>query len=102
MLELNSSKICSVQQAHNIFRANWFYVRNPDKDFKIFKHMRLEEEEEDYSSKKMIKFEEVGIKLSSIVENVNTIRNIANNNSEVNSEGSISALFFKMNLVDKF
>ena len=100
LLELTSSKLCSFQQAHTIFRANWFYVRSPQKEFKIFKHMKLEEEEYN-STNKMIKYEEVGVKLATIVENVNTIRNIANNKSE-DIKGSISALFFKMTLVDKF
>merc|ERR550517_1465128 len=43
LLELASSKICSFQEAHTIFRANWFYSRNPNKVLKIFKHMKLEE-----------------------------------------------------------
>ena len=100
LLELTSSKICSFQQAHTIFRANWFYVRSPQREFKIFKNMKLDEEEYN-STNKMIKYEEVGVKLATIVENVNTIRNVANNKSE-EINGSISALFFKMKLVDKF
>ena len=62
--------------------------------------MKLDEEEYN-STNKMIKYEEVGVKLATIVENVNTIRNVANNKSE-EINGSISALFFKMKLVDKF
>jgi len=101
-----SHRLCGFQQAHAIFRANWHYVRSSDTQFKDFKHMSRLEERGVNVHNKMVKLEDVGVRLSKVVESVNTFRDSANNNSghEEKSGGMsvLSALFFQMTFVDNF
>ena len=65
-----SHRLCGFQQAHAIFRANWHYVRSSDKQFRDFKHMSRLEERGVNVHNKMVKLEDVGVRLSKVVESV--------------------------------
>ena len=66
--------------------------------FKDFKHLSRLEERRVSLQNKMVKMEDVGLRLSKLVESVNTIRDVANDNSI----SPLTALFFKMTFVDNF
>ena len=101
-----SHRLCGFQQAHAIFRANWHYVRSSDKQFKDFKHMSRLEERGVNVQDKMVKLEDVGVRLSKVVESINMIRDFANNNSgQVDKSGGmgvLNSLFFQMTFADNF
>merc|ERR1719153_136675 len=100
-----SHRLCGLQQAHAVFRANWHFVRDGGQ-FKDFKHLSRLEERGVSLQNKMVKMEDVGVRLSKLVESVNCIRDVANNNSVIMENlkvsSSLSALFFKMTFVDNF
>jgi len=92
-----------------VFRANWHFVSARDSDqFKDFKHLSRLEEKGTSIQNKMVKMEDVGLRLSKVVESVNAIRDVANSNSsefEKQCDGdlsSLSSLLFKMSFVNKF
>jgi len=104
-----SHRLCGLQQAHAVFRANWHFVSGKECDqFKDFKHLSRLEDKGTSIQNKMVKMEDVGLRLSKVVESVNTIREVANSNSmgfEKQDDGDLSALsslFFKMTFVNKF
>jgi len=102
LLENYCYKLCSSQFAATIFRAYWHYLSSDsNKEFKTFKLMNKLENRSSSSNNKIIKFEEVAMKQSSIIDTVNTIRDSANAKSieiDKNSVTTLGALFFKMNL----
>merc|ERR1712013_43279 len=83
-----SHRLCGLQQAHAVFRANWHFVRD-NGQFKDFKHLSRLEEKGVSLQNKMVKMEDVGLRLSKLVESDNTI-------------SLLTALFFKMTFVDNF
>ena len=101
LMEVACHKLCAYQQAHNIFRAYWHFLRQPGKAFKTFKHMIKLEEGDPKASNKVIKYEAVAVKVSTVVENVNTIKRLSTDKGE-DLTGAISALLFNMKLVDSF
>jgi len=101
LLELSCHKVCSYQQTHNIFLTHWHHLTSPLKEFRVFKHMTRLEEEELRPLNKMVKYEAVAVKLSTVVENVNTITKFANNDIG-HISAPLSSLFFKMARLDRF
>lgn len=103
-----SHRLCGLQQAHAIFRANWHSVRSDggQQQFKVFKHLSRLEDKGVSVQNKMVKMEDVGLRLSKVVESVNAIRDVANNNSvleeKLGETSALTSLFFKMTFVDNF
>ena len=98
-------KLCSYQHSHTIFRANWHHVRSKEKDFRVFKMMNKLEDKGVVVHNKMVKFEEISVKQSNIIETVNLIRDFANNNRDhldKTDQTGLASLFFKMSFVDRF
>ena len=99
-------KLMAHQHAHTIFRANWHFVRNKDKEFRAFRMMNKLEEKGVSLSSRMIRLEEVSVKQSSILDSVNVIRNFSNKKSEESEEkknqSPVSALLFRMINAEKF
>jgi len=99
-------RLCGFQQAHAIFRANWHYSRSSDQQFRVFKHMSRLEERGVHLQNKMVKIEDVGLRLSTVAQSVNIIREFANSNclqdERDEKTGALTALFFQMTFVDKF
>ena len=59
------------------------------------------EEGDPKASNKVIKYEAVAVKVSTVVENVNTIKRLSTDKGE-DLTGALSALLFNMKLVDSF
>ena len=99
-------KLMAHQHAHTIFRANWHFVRNKDKEFRAFRMMNKLEEKGVSLSSRMIRLEEVSVKQSSILDSVNVIRNFSNKKSEESEENKnespVGALLFRMINAENF
>ena len=107
VMENYCHKLLAHQHAHTIFRANWHFVRNKDKEFRAFRMMNKLEEKGVSLSNRMIRLEEIAVKQSSIIDSVNTIRNFSNmkpeeSNNALNKENSCAAMLFRMTTADKF
>ena len=72
----------------------------------MFKHLSRLEDKGGSVQNKMVKMEDVGLRLSKVVESVNAIRDVANNNSvleeKLGETSALTSLFFKMTFVDNF
>ena len=107
VMENYCHKLLAHQHAHTIFRANWHFVRNKDKEFRAFRMMNKLEEKGVPPNSRMIRLEEIAVKQSSIIDSVNTIRNFSNKKPEEsdnasNNENSCAAMLFRMKTADKF
>ena len=110
-METYMYKLISSQNAHTIFRANWFWVRalesgSSDQEFRVYKMMN-KLEKEGHSNTKVVKFEEVTVRQKSIIETVNEIREYANKKpSEPNNDSvrvsAFNSLLFPMQTSEKF
>jgi len=104
LLENYCYKLCASQFASTIFRSYWHYNScDSNKEFKTYKLMNKLEIKSSSSSSKVVKFEEVAMKQSSIIDTVNTLRDYANakiiiGEIDKNSVTTLGALFFKMSL----
>ena len=78
VMENYCHKLMAHQHAHTIFRANWHFVRNQDKEFRAFRMMNKLEEKGVSLSSRVIRLEEVAVKQSGILDSVNVIRNFSN------------------------
>ena len=91
-----------------MLRANWHSVRSDSgqQQFKVFKYLSRLEDKGVSVQNKMVKMEDVGLRLSKVVESVNAIRDVANNNSvleeKLGETSPLTSLFFKMTFVDNF
>ena len=100
-------RLCGLQLAHAVFRANWHFTRHraADRDFRTFAGMRRLEERGASLRDKAVRLEEVVVRQSSLVDTVNLIKDFANNTKQHPEEedtGAVPALLFKMSSVDKF
>ena len=82
-------------------------MRNGRQQFRTFKHLSRLEEKGVNLHNKMFKIEDVGLRLSEVVDSVNVIRGYANNNfqqvgREVTGVSALAAFFFQMSFVDTF
>ena len=72
----------------------------------MFKHLSRLEDKGGSVQNKRVKMEDVGLRLSKVVESVNAIRDVANNNSvleeKLGETSALTSLFFKMTFVDNF
>ena len=79
-------------------------MRSRDKQFKVFKNMSGLEERGANVQNKMVKLEDVGVRLSNVVESINMIRDSANNSSGQGEKSGgmsvLNALFFQMTFAD--
>ena len=100
-------RLCGLQLAHAVFRANWHFTRHraADRDFRTFAGMRRLEERGASLRDKAVRLEEVVVRQSSLVDTVNLIKDFANNTKQHPDQedtGAVPALLFKMSSVDKF
>ena len=107
VMENYCHKLMAHQHAHTIFRANWHFVRNKDKEFRAFKMMNKLEEKGVSLSGKLVRLEEVAVKQSSIIDSVNLMRNFSNRKPEESdhvqlNESPCAALLFRMNSAENF
>ena len=106
VMENYCHKLMAHQHAHTIFRANWHFVRNKDKEFRAFRMMNKLEEKGVSLSSRVIRLEEVAVKQSGILDSVNVIRNFSNKKLEESdhskNESPCGALLFRMNTAENF
>ena len=106
VMENYCHKLMAHQHAHTIFRANWHFVRNKDKEFRAFRMMNKLEEKGVSLSSRVIRLEEVAVKQSGILDSVNVIRNFSNKKLEESdhckNESPCDALLFRMITAENF
>jgi len=104
-------RLCSFQQIHSIFRANWHYSKNPDTEFQTYKYLNKLEETGVKTVDKIIKFEDVLFRLTSATDSISILTDFANNKIKFLDEdckgdfddiGALRALFFNMPAADDF
>ena len=105
VMENYCHKMMAHQHAHTIFRANWHFVKNKEREFCVFRMMNKLEDRGISLNSKMIRLEEVTVKQRSIIDCVNMIQKFSNktkNDDTLAKEGPIAALLFRMKSAEDF
>ena len=103
VMEIWAHRLLGVQKAGAIFRRNWTFQRK-EKDFSAFTMLRKLEEDV-CKEMKILKIEEVSIKMSHVTSSVNKLSEFANGKEQFAEDvevGALRALLFKMHLPDMF
>ena len=104
-------RLCSFQQIHSIFRANWHYSKNTDSEFQTYKYLNKLEDTGIKTVDKIIKFEDILFRLASTTDSISILTDFANNKIKFLDEdckgdfddiGALRAMFFNMTAVDNF
>ena len=104
-------RLCSFQQIHSIFRANWHYSKSAESEFQSYKYLNNLEDTGIKTVDKIIKFEDILFRLASTTDSISILTDFANNKVSFLDEdckgdfddiGALRAMFFNMQAADDF